>query len=171
MANKIITISREFGSGGRSIGRKVAEELGLPFYDMETIDKVAFDDGLLSDDVNDREMWETEQNVIKGLANTSSCVIVGRCADYILRNNANCIKVFLHASIEHRKKYVIDVLGEKKHLAEKRLREKDMNRKAYYEHITGTVFGDAKKYDIALNSGVLGYDLCAEILVNAYKNK
>lgn len=171
MANKIIAISREFGSGGRSIGKKVAAELGIPFYDMETIDRVAFDEGLPLDYTDERELWESEKTVINGLAETCSCVIVGRCADYILRNNPNCIKVYIHSSLAHRMNYVTETLGIKAQQAERVLREKDSNRRAFYEYLTGVSFGDAKKFDVSLNSSELGYDLCADILVNIYKNK
>lgn len=124
MKNRIITISREFGSGGRTIGKKVAEK--------------------------------------------ELCVIVGRCADYILRDHADCLKVFIHASMEFRAKRIVEVYGEQEKSPIQRLKEKDKRRAAYHRFYTDMKWGHAQNYHITLDSGELGIDKCVEILQSLY---
>ncbi|MCF2683154.1 AAA family ATPase [Faecalicatena contorta] len=124
MKNRIITISREFGSGGRTIGKKVAEK--------------------------------------------EPCVIVGRCADYILRDHADCLKVFIHASMEFRAKRIVEVYGEQEKSPIQRLKEKDKRRAAYHRFYTDMKWGHAQNYHITLDSGELGIDKCVEILQSLY---
>ena len=171
MTNKTIAISREFGSGGRTIGRKLAAELGIPFYDMEIIERIAADGGAARGSVSEDDIWEMEKNIILEFVDRYSCVIVGRCADYILRDNPNCVKAFIHASVDKRAQHIVDMYGERKESPEKRLREKDKRRRAYYEKFTGLEWGDAKNYDVALNSGVLGINKCVEILADLYHSR
>lgn len=171
MTNKIVAISREFGSGGRTIGRKLAAELEVPFYDMEIIERIAADGGISEGNANDNELWEMEKNIILEFVDRGPCVIVGRCADYILRDDPNCVKAFIHASAEKRAKHIVDMYGERKDSPEKRLREKDKRRKAYYEKKTGLQWGDAKNFDITLNSGVLGINKCVEVLADLYHSR
>ena len=126
MKNRVITISREFGSGGRTIGKKVAEKLGIPCYDAEIIQEMAKETGFAPDYVkeageyapgsflssafsnrifgptNEDILWEHQNNVITELAEKGPCVIVGRCADYILQDKADCLKVFIHADMAFR---------------------------------------------------------------------
>ena len=148
--NKIITISREFGSGGRTIGKNLAEKLGVPCYDGEIIEKVAIESGFAEEYIkekgeytqpsllmgllnsraiytgpsNEDKIWLIQCRVIKELAEKGPCVIVGRCADYILRDRDDVMKVFVYADFEARAKRIVEVYGEMEDAPAKRLREK-----------------------------------------------
>ncbi len=191
MSNKIYTISREFGSAGRTIGKMVAEKLGIPCYDSEIVQQVAIKSGLLADHIAERGedlsasgrfssiftlynlysnmnkddiIWHAQVKVIKELAEKGPCVIVGRCADHILREEKNLVKIFVYSDKEDRAKRIVEVYGEKTDSPEKRLRDKDKNRAAYYKQYTDMEWGDPRHYDICLNSGKLGIEKCVEII-------
>lgn len=191
MKNRVVTISREFGSGGRTIGRKLAEELGIPCYDAELIQKLAQESGfseryikdageyapggflsLLSNrafsPTNEDLLWELQYQVITDLAEKGPCVIVGRCADYILRDTADCLKVFIHADMDFRAKRIVEVYGEREQSLEQRLRDKDKRRAAYHRFYTNMKWGHAQNYHICLDSGKLGIDACVAILKQLY---
>ncbi len=192
MPNRVITISREFGSGGRTIGKKVAEKLGIPCYDAELIQKIAEASGYTADYIeeegeyapggwlstvltdrtmgltNQDKLWNIQSRVIAELAGKESCVIVGRCADYILREKADCLNVFIHASIEKRAERIVKEYGEREESPEKRLKEKDKRRAAYHRFYTDMKWGHAQNYHICLDSGELGIDRCAELIVQLY---
>lgn len=193
MKNKIITISREFGSGGRTIGKKVANELGIPCYDSELILKIAEQSGfdadyvketgenfsggflsLLSDKAfgpnNEDYLWKIQCKIIIKLAEDGPCVIVGRCADYILRDKADCFKVFIHAAPAFRADRIVRVYGEKEVSAEQRIKDKDKRRAAYHRFYTDMKWGRSQNYDITLNSGTLGIDQCAATVKELYNN-
>ncbi len=191
MKNRIITVSREFGSGGRTIGKQVAKELGIPCYDNELIQKIAsesgFDEHYVKDageydsggflsifssrafgDTNADLIWKAQCKIILQLAEKEPCVIVGRCADYILRDKADCLRVFIHADKDFRMNRIIKVYGETDIPTEQRLKEKDKRRAAYHRFYTNMKWGQSKNYDITLNSGTPGIDKCAEIIKNLY---
>lgn len=191
MKNRIITVSREFGSGGRTIGKQVAKELGIPCYDNELIQKIAsesgFDEHYVKDageydsggflsifssrafgDANADLIWKAQCKIILQLAEKEPCVIVGRCADYILRDKADCLRVFIHADKDFRMNRIIKVYGETDIPTEQRLKEKDKRRAAYHRFYTNMKWGQSKNYDITLNSGTPGIDKCAEIIKNLY---
>lgn len=192
MKNRIITISREFGSGGRTIGKKVAEVLGIPCYDSELIQKIAEESGFDARYVrdageyapggflasafssrtfgptNEDYLWEIQCRIITELAEKESCVIVGRCADYILRDKADCLKVFIHADMAFRAKRIVEVYGEREQSPEQRLKDKDKRRAAYHRFYTNMKWGHAQNYDITLNSGAVGIDKCVDILRQLY---
>jgi cytidylate kinase len=192
--NRIITISREFGSGGRTIGRQTAMRLNIPCYDAELIEKIAQESGFSKDYIQEQgeyaasgnwlanafsgrdrnghsyqdDLWAIQQKVILELAAKGPCVIVGRCADYILRDQADCLRVFIHADMAARAKRIVEQYGERTDSPEQRLRDKDKRRAAYYQIYTDTKWGDVGNYDITLNSGVLGIDKCVELLAELY---
>ena len=194
MSNRIITISREFGSGGRTIGRKLAEKLGIPCYDQEIIEKIAVESGLAKEyiaesseytsyggwlsgafvprDMNGHslqdDLWIIQNEIIKKLADEGPCVIVGRCADYILRGEADLLRVFIHADMEKRAERIVAVYGENANSPEKRLKDKDKRRAAYYNYYTDCKWGDKGNYDLILNSSTLGIDKCVDILSKIY---
>lgn len=192
MKNRVITISREFGSGGRTIGRRVAEKLGIPCYDSELIHKIAqesgFAEGYIKDageyapggflasalssrafgPTNEDYLWNIQQRIITELADKESCVIVGRCADYILRDRADCLTVFIHASMEFRAERIVKEYGERAESPEQRLKEKDKRRAAYHRFYTDMEWGHAQNYHLCLDSGVLGIDKCAELIAEIY---
>ena len=192
--NRVITISREFGSGGRTIGRQVAEKLQIPCFDHELLDKIAEKSGLAKEYIAERGeytpkggwlatafadrsvnglsvqdyLWTVQRKTILELAKEGSCVIIGRCADYILEGQAELLKVFIHASIESRAKRIVEKYGESAEAPEKRLRDKDVRRAGYYHFYTDIEWGIAKNYDVALDSGKLGLDRCVDIIVSLF---
>ena len=200
MEKTIITISREFGSGGRTIGRMVAEKLGIPFYDKELVDQIALESGFAPKYVEEHGehspsgslfsyafapqgipgvmnglstadfLWNVQCNVILQLAEKGPCVIVGRNADYILKDRADALHVYVFADIPYRAERIVRRYGESEKTPEQRLAEKDKRRRVNYHHYTGRTWGQAQNYDICLNTGVLGVEQCADIIVNAVKN-
>ncbi len=191
---KIITVSRQFGSGGRSIGKEVAKRLGYEYYDSELVEKVAketgFDPSYIADageyapgkslfsyafssatphgthhmSTSDY-LWSSQCRVINELAENGNCVIVGRCADYILRGREDCLHVFIYAHNDYRAKRIVDLYGESDESPEKRLNEKDTKRKVNYKYFTGRSWGDMRNYHLCLNSGVIGHENCVDIIV------
>ena len=117
---------------------------------------------------NEDILWETQCRVIMELAEKGPCVIVGRCADYLLQNKADCLKVFIHADMAFRAKRIVEVYGEREQSPEQRLRDKDKRRAAYHRFYTDMKWGDARNYHIALDSGVLGIEKCADMIASLY---
>ena len=188
----IITISRQYGSGGREIGRRLAEELNIPFYDNELLelaeesselDKSFFENresvgvgSLLYDlvagvrnefSVNDKVFLE-QSAVIREISQNGACVIVGRCADYVLKDRKNVLNVFIHADLEIRKHRVAHVYKEADEKALEQIDKIDKKRSAYYNYYSHQMFGDANNYNICLDSGMLGIDSCVDIIKNIY---
>ena len=200
MEKKIITISREFGSGGRSIGRMVAEKLGIPFYDKELVDQIALESGFAPKFIEEHGehspgkslfsyafapqgvpgvmnglsaadfLWNIQCSVILQLADKGPCVIVGRNADYVLKDRDDCLHAFIHADMNFRADRIVRLYGESEKSPESRLLEKDKRRKANYQHYTGRAWGQAQNYDVCLNSSSLGVETCAEIIYQMAKN-
>lgn len=199
MEKKIITISREFGSGGRTIGHQVAEKLGIPFYDKELVDQIALESGFAPKFVEENGehapgssrlayafapqgipgimnglstadfLWNIQCSVILQLAEKGPCVIVGRNADYILKDRPDCLNVFIHANIDYRADRIVRLYGESEKSPEARLQEKDKRRRVNYQHYTGQTWGMAQNYNISLDSSVIGLEKCVDIIVNLAK--
>lgn len=193
MKTRVITISREFGSGGRTVGKQTAKLLNIPCYDQEVIEKVAAESGFAKEYIKERgeytpyggwfaqaltgrsaqgtspqdELWVIQRKVILELAQ-KPCVIVGRCADYILRDEADLLKAFIYADMEKRADRIVRLYGETEEAPIKRLKDKDKRRAAYYNFYTDTQWGSVHSYHISLDSGTLGIDKCAEILAGLY---
>ena len=195
MKKRVITISREFGSGGRYIGQKLAEQLGYAFYDGEIIAKVASETGFSKEfveqngeysprktlfsyafvgrdshglSVEDR-LYEAQVNIVLDLAKKGNCVIVGRCADYILRDREDCFHAFIHGTKQEKAKRIATLYHMTETDALKRMKEMDKKRSIHYNYYTERKWGDVKNYDITLNSGILGVEKCIEILAFACK--
>lgn len=194
MKNRIITISREFGSGGRTIGKEVAEKLGIPCYDEKLINKIAEKSGFAKEYIADRgeyapsvnwfvnmfggrdynghsisdDLWKIQREIILELAEKGPCVIVGRCADYILKDTADCLTVFIHASKEKRAERIVKLYGERDEKPEQRLLDKDKRRKVYYQMYTDTEWGVADNYHISLDSGIFGIEKCVELITGLF---
>ena len=202
MSKRIITISREFGAGGHTLGKKVAEALGIPFYDQEIIDRAVADTGFSPDFVREAgeyastthsflfnlilshsvstvsggelsnydKIYIAQARIIQELAEKSPCLIVGRCADYILRERDDCLNVFVHASDEYRKQRILEQYGEiEGKTVTERLEEKDKKRMLYYKHYTDRDWGDVKNYHLAINTAVIPVDMAVEWIVNAVR--
>jgi len=196
MSKKIITISRQCGSGGHTVGKLVSERLGIPFYDKKLIEIVAQRSGLteetiaregefapasllysiamnlshgydvrskgnmiLPDQIN---TFQTE--LIKELAEKGPCVIVGRCANYILHDRSDCLHVYLHGDMEERKNRVVAEHRVLASEAEAHIRDRDRKRAKHYEHFTDQRWGMAQNYTICLDSSVLGIEKCVETI-------
>ena len=194
MKNRIITISREFGSGGRTIWKMTAETLGIPCYDQELIEKLSEDSGFTEDYIREQDessahkgwfanafsgrslngvsnqdyLWIIQRSIILELAARESCVIVGRCADYILKDAADCLKVFIHAGFDKRAQRIVSLYGETDVPTQKRLADKDKRRAAYYQFYTDTQWGLARNYHVTLDSGVLGIEQCSSLISGLY---
>ena len=193
---KIITISRQFGSGGRSIGKKVAQTLGYDYYDSELVKKVAEETGFDPEYVADAGeyapgrsvlsyafssgvshgnmsandyLWAAQCKVILELAEKGNCVIVGRCADYILRNREDCLNVFVYADTEYKAKRIVELYGVTDKSPEKRLADKDGKRKVNYKYFTGREWGQPENYHLCLDSGSLGSEQCVDIITSVAK--
>ena len=113
------------------------------------------------------ELYIAQRNVICELADKGNCVIVGRCSDYILRDRKDVLNVFIHADFEYRKNRVVSVYGQNEFAPDKRIKDKDKRRIAYYKYYTDRKWGDAKNYQLCLDSGVLGIDKCVELIEKA----
>ncbi len=193
---KIITISRQFGSGGHSIAKAVADRLGIAFYDNNLITEVAKQSGLSEEFIRENEeyashsssflyqlamstagtygypsvyqkLYEAQTKVIEEIANKEACVIVGRCADYILKDRKDCLHVFVHADNEHRAKHILEKYGPTEKTTAQRIKDKDNKRRNYYRFHTDREWGVAANYHLSLDSGALGEDLCVQIIMKA----
>ena len=197
MEKKIITISREFGAGGRTIGHIVADKLGIPFYDGKLVEDIAKESGFAPKFVEEHSehspsgsvfsyafapqgvpgimnglstadyLWNAQCNVILQLADKGPCVIVGRNADYILKDRADALHVYVSADLDFSAKHIVELYGETDKTPEQRLNEKDKRRRVNYQHYTGRTWGQAQNYDLCLRSSTLGFDQCAQIIINA----
>ena len=192
MKQGIITISREFGSGGRTIGKAAARKLGIPCYDAELITEMAKQSGFAEDyareageyapggllnsmftsraggPTNEDILWQIQCNIVAQLAKKGPCVIVGRCGDYILRDRPDVLKVFVHADMAFRAKRIVEVYGQREESPEQRLKDKDKRRSTYYRFYTGRKWGQLDTYDLMLNSGVLGIEKCTELICTIF---
>lgn len=176
----VITISREYGSGGRFVGRLVAEKLGLPFYDKELISLSAKESGLSEEyvkmtdekkksasytDNNDDRLFIAEQKVIEKLAK-SSCVIVGRCADYILKDNKDAIKIFLYSDSKSKEKRAIKYYGLNSKTALRKIDKINKERSKHYKFYTNREWKDFSNYDLSFNVDKYGVEKTAENIIN-----
>lgn len=186
--DKVITISREFGSGGRELGVKLADRLGIPFYDKELISMAAedinmgeeafrhYDEHIVLHDPLDRQFYHAfsnvyqipmsdqifvaQSNVIRRLASRGPCIIVGRCGDMVLSDSLN---LFIYANMKNRIKRMLKLAVRKQPDGtemENQIREVDRKRKDYYQYYTGNTWGRAQNYHLCLDSGPVGVDGC-----------
>ena len=199
MANKIYTIGREFGSGGREVGEKLAAKLGIKLYDKELLQQAAKDSGFCEEIFENHDEKPTNSflyslvmdtysvsgysaapfldmplnhkvflaqfETIKKIAEKESCVIVGRCADYALSDNPNCINVFIHADLDVRIKNVSRNLNITEDKARDIINKTDKQRASYYNYYTSKKWGDSKSYNLSLDAGKLGTDNCVEMIL------
>lgn len=195
MEKVIITIARQYGSGGKTIGQMLAKDMGIPFYSREILRMASDDSGireelfnraderlrnnplfgaskkvykgeLISPDkgdfVSDENLFNYQAKVIKDLAEKGSCVIVGRCADFVLKDREDVVSVFVHAP----KEYCMARAMERNDMPEKEMEKfiarTDKYRGDFYHYYTGNVWNDARNYDLCLNSARLGFEKCVE---------
>lgn len=200
MGKIVITVGREYGSGGRFVAKLVADKLGIKFYDKELIALSAQESNMSEKVIEDLDekaaerffyalpgtgyipssssdfnltmndkLFLLQSNVIRNVANKESAVIVGRAADYVLRNNAGVLNVFIHAPLEKRVQNAVKNYGLNPVTAEKVVRKTDETRKKYYNYYTGKKWGDINNYHIAVDSS-LGADATVDVIVAAAKS-
>lgn len=151
----VITISRQYGSGGREVGKQLSERLGEGVqHDLSLSDKA----------------FLHQTSVIREVAEKGDCIIVGRCADYILKDYKNVLKVFIYAELDSRKERIEHIYKEADEKALAKIEKTDKKRASYYEYYTGQVFGEAKNYNICLNSSSVGIERCVDFIQDAYQH-
>ena len=187
----VITVSREYGSGGRYVGRLIADKLGIKFYDKDIITKLAektglteeyiesneekrdvlsiLDKGFYSGLTNADELFIQESEFIKDIASKEPCVIIGRCADFILKDNKDVLKVFVSGTMEDKIKRVTEFYGIDKKYAEKEIHKINKLRANHYKYYTGKEWLDASNYDVCINSDLYGVEKTADIICNLIK--
>lgn len=191
---KIITISREFGSGGRFIGEKVAEKCGIEFYDRKIIEKVAQELGISEQIVAQQgeyapaksifsyafvgrditgvsladQIYSIQQQLIKDIADKGPCVIVGRCADFILSDRDDVLNVFIQGNKTEKTERIKELYEKSDAEVKKLLKDVDKKRSVNYRYCTDKEWGNRKNYDVVLNSSVLGYEKCIEVIADIY---
>ncbi len=193
-SGKIITISRQYGSGGREIGQKLADKLGIPFYDNALIEKAAEESGLISAFFEDTErhagnsllyalyrgahadrfgtsvlsmednIYLAQSKVIRKVAEEGPCVIIGRCSDYILSDMLNLVKIFIHADLDFRKERAVRIDGVDPAKAENVVLTKDKRRQNYYNFHADRKWGVAKNYHLCIDSGYCGIDCAVDVI-------
>jgi len=185
----IITISREYGSGGRDIGKMLADELGLPFYDKEIMHMAAEKSGMSQDFIEKSgesipstflhnlkytvyassfdsialydapvtdKLFQVQASVIKEIASQGGCVIVGRCADYILRGNPDLFTIFIRGELEDRVRYAVEHYNLSNEKATERVKKIDKHRTNYYKYYTTRQWGSVNNYDLVINTSFTG---------------
>ncbi len=188
----VITIGREYGSGGRFIAKLVAERLGISFYDNELITEACKESGLSPailetyDEKTDgffsvagmysydmslsQKVFLAQFDAIKKIAENESCVIVGRCADYVLKDNENLVSIFICAPMDEKVKRVTEYYGVNPDKAVSTITKKDKKRRGYYNYYTDLDWGKAANYDMCINSK-LGIDQCVNLIVQYVKER
>ena len=195
MAKRIITISREFGSGGRFIGEEVAKKLGIAYYDKNIISQIAEESGLSPDYIQESAelspkkglfayalagrditgksvedmVYETQRKLILELAEKEPCVIIGRNADYILKDRDDALNVFIHGDMPEKIQRISQLYRVTEQEAVKMMADTDKRRMTNYNFYTDQKWGKASNYTLCLNSSQLGYDRCEAIIIECVK--
>lgn len=200
---KVITISRQYGSGGREIGKKLADQLGIPFYDNELIERAAKESGFSTAAFENAEnkatnsllysiamgmnaygnqelgfahlslddrIYLAQSEVIRSIADEGPCVIVGRCADYVLKERPDVISIFIWAGMESRIKRAIELYNLSPVKAEENILKIDKRRANYYNYHANDKWGKAENYHLALRSDSLSLDKCVECIRQYVEN-
>ena len=203
--NMVITIGRQYGSGGREVGRRLASRLEIPYYDKEILSEASKDSGICEELFEDHDEKPTRSflyslvtgvqthgnpstmymdmplnhriflaqfDTIRRLAGNGPCVVVGRCADYVLRDEKNVVNVFLKADMEHRIERAIE-RGAEPSRAQEFVKRRDKERASYYNYYATTTWGDVNNYDLCLDTGRVGYDGAVDMIIayNALREK
>ena len=204
MKNVVITIARHFGSGGKTIGKMLSEDLGISYYEHEIIEMASEESGiaeelfnqadeklkrtplffgkshsgeykgkLLAPDsdefVSDHNLFNYQAKVIKDLAAQESCIIIGRCADYVLKDNPDVIRLFFYAPLEDCIRRVVDQNGISAKEAEKKIAKIDKYRADYYKYYTGNAWNDARNYDFCLDTSSMSYEKLVAVVKDIIK--
>ena len=200
----IITVGRQYGSGGRYVAKLLAEKLNIPFYDKELLAEASRDSGICQELLEtydekqgknllfslisgaqprgetgtmymdmplNHKIFLAQFDTIRRIADEGPCILVGRCADYVLRDHENLLNVFIRASAEERMKRIIEYNQVDPAKAEDILKKTDKQRAAYYNYYATGGWGDVNNYHLCLDSGVLGYEGCVDIIIRAVEVK
>ena len=195
--NVVITIGRQFGSGGRYVGRLLAEKLGVPFYDKELLSEAAKNSGICEEIFEEHDEKPTRSllfslvtgmqshmaagnfymdmplnhkiflaqfDAIRRIASEGSCVIVGRCADYVLRENPDAVSIFVKGDMDSKIARAVKYYGIEEDKAEERIRKADKQRASYYNYYATATWGDVDNYDLVVDTGVLGVEGAVELI-------
>ncbi|MCC8171316.1 MAG: cytidylate kinase-like family protein [Parabacteroides sp.] len=200
---RVITIGRQFGSGGREIGKKLAESLDIPFYDRELITLASKESGLCpeffekaderashslsyaftlgfpffgnvspyNDYLSNDTLFKIQSDTIRKIASEGSCVIVGRCADYILREDKRCVNVFIHSSLEKRMERVVQRNGVTVEEAKVLIEKTDKSRAGFYNYYSNKTWGVAATYHLSVDSCSLGIEGTVEFIRSFVEQK
>lgn len=197
-SKRIITIERQFASGGLEIGQQVSKLLDIPIYNKEILEKASEKMNISEEYLESSEesasasllmslsmamngmgnayeniplpdkLFFAESEIIRNLAKTESCIIVGRCADYILREREDCLKVFIYADTEYRIKRAVDTYNISEKEASAYVKRNDKRRSGFYTFNSGNKWGVKENYHICLNSGQLGIKTCADVIAGVF---
>lgn len=195
--NVVITIGRQFGSGGRYVGRLLAEKLGVPFYDKELLSEAAKNSGICEEIFEEHDEKPTRSllfslvtgmqshmaagnfymdmplnhkiflaqfDAIRRIADEGPCVIVGRCADYVLREKPDAVSVFVKGDMQSKIARAVKYYGIEEDKAEERIRKADKQRASYYNYYATATWGDVDNYDLVVDTGVLGVEGAVELI-------
>ena len=195
----VITIGRERGSGGRMVGKELARRFHIHYYDreilacaskelnvdeaylasidersmnfMQNVFPVAYGGNSMAFNyvTTEAELIGVQSRLICEFASSRSCVIVGRCADYLLRDNPNCIRIFLSSYMEDRIDHIAEIYGVSKDEAKRKIKKMDKDRAKYYRSVTGMEWGDARTYDLCLNTSLLGIEKSCDLVEHAVR--
>ena len=194
--NIVITLGRENGSGGKEIAEKLAKKLGINYYDRNLIDMAASKSGMNSavlyqadekashpffssyvtapgeyGTVNDRLFW-TQSSIIKDLAQKESCVIVGRCADYVLEDNPNCLHIFIYAPLKARIERIMDrYMLESEEAAKREIMRVDKQRRSYYQYYTDRKWGQYSGKNLVIDSSFFGIDKTVDLIAGIVEDR
>lgn len=203
MNNTIITIGRQFGSGGREIGEKLSKKLDIPFYDKDLLKRAAKESGLCEEIFENfdekpsssflyslvmdpyslgysnngfdlplnHKVFLAAFDTIKKIADEGACIIVGRCADYVLQDYTNCINLFIHAPLEDRIKRISMKYDLPENKAKDMIYKKDKQRASYYNYYSNSKWADIKNYHLSINSSMLGIDGTVDMIEDLIKRK
>ncbi len=190
-----VTITRQFGSLGRPIAKKLAELLNIEYYDRDIVEKASKSLGLSISEISDKEesaensflnmiyplgtqkaeeqdkIFETQAKIIRDLPDQQSCIIVGRCSDYILRNNKNCLHIFIYAPYQARLRNCVDYLRMDQITAERMIAKVDRARNNYHKKYAGYLPGDFKYKELLIDSSAFGIEGTARVLANAIRQR
>lgn len=204
--NLVIAIGRQFGSGGRDIGKGVAEKLGIAFYDKEILANAAKESGIMQDlfeEMDERytpsflynlsvgggytfpffygmdndqlptgeRLFAWQARTIQKFANESPCVIIGRCADYILKDNPKLVSIYIHADMDYRKKRISELYNLREDAAAVLIRKTDKTRANYYNFSTDRKWGDMTNYDLCINSAKLGTEKTIQLICDYVEHR
>ncbi len=191
MTNKIITIGRQYGSGGREIGKKLADAMGVPFYDKALLSRAAQESGFCEEILEDydekpvnsllyslfmggpggvdslplnQKLFLAQFDAIKKVASEGPCVIIGRCADYALRDHPNCVNIFIHAQMEARVQRLMRLYNLTAEKAEQTALKRDKQRASYYNFYSDKRWGAADHYHLVVDSSAIGIDNAVELI-------